>query len=73
MQYLQHFHHLFNSDTSSPDQNIVIVPGHNFDELPQTMEQLINDDKRAEQIADNSYKFFRHWLSTSSIDCYWRR
>lgn len=73
MKYLQHFHHLFNSDPSSPDQNIVISPGRNFDELPATMDALIKDDKRAEQIADNSYKFFRHWLSPSSVDCYWRR
>jgi hypothetical protein len=73
MQYLQHFHHLFNDDPDSPDQNIVISPGHNFDELPATMDALIRDDKRAEQIANNSYHFYRRWLSPSSVDCYWRR
>lgn len=73
MQYLQHFHHLFNSDPTSPDQNIVITPGNNFDELPETMAALLADDARAEQIADNSFKFYRHWLSPASVDCYWRR
>lgn len=73
MQYLQHFHHLFNGNPKSPDQNIVISPGRNFDELPATMEALLKDDARAEKIADNSYNFYRHWLSPASVDCYWRR
>ncbi|KAM0793496.1 hypothetical protein ACM66B_000935 [Microbotryomycetes sp. NB124-2] len=73
MQYLQHFHHLFNDDWNSPEQNMVISPGHNFDELPATMNRLLKDEKRAEQIADNSFKYFRHYLSLASINCYWRR
>ncbi|SGY34338.1 BQ5605_C002g01614 [Microbotryum silenes-dioicae] len=73
LKYIQHFHHLFNSDMNSPDQNIVLSPGHNFDELPATMQWLIENDDRAEQIADTSYNFFRHYLSPASVDCYWRR
>ncbi|GAA5918793.1 hypothetical protein JCM1841_002738 [Sporobolomyces salmonicolor] len=73
MQYIQHFHHLFNADPSSPDQNLVISPGHNFDELPGVMADLLVDDVKAQRIAENSYAFWRHWLSPSSINCYWRR
>ncbi|KDE09789.1 hypothetical protein MVLG_00188 [Microbotryum lychnidis-dioicae p1A1 Lamole] len=73
LKYIQHFHHLFNSNMNSPDQNIVLSPGHNFDELPATMQWLIENDDRAEQIADTSYNFFRHYLSPASVDCYWRR
>ncbi|KAK4705063.1 hypothetical protein P7C70_g1142, partial [Phenoliferia sp. Uapishka_3] len=73
MQYLQHFHHLFNSDPTSPQQNLVISPGRNFDRLPEVMEALQRDDKRAEMIATNSFNFYRHWLSPASVNCYWRR
>ena len=73
MRYVQHFHHLFNSDPSSPAQNLVTVPGHHFDELPSVMDELLADDARAKQIADTSYAFWRHWLSVGSVDCYWRR
>ncbi|KAM0755468.1 hypothetical protein T439DRAFT_282816 [Meredithblackwellia eburnea MCA 4105] len=73
MEYIQHFHHLFNSDWKSPDQNMVISPGRNFDQLPSVMDRLIKDDARAEQIAENSFKFYRHWLSIASVNCYWRR
>lgn len=73
MQYVQHFHHLFNSDWDSPEQNIVISPGHAFDELPATMDRLLRNDTRAEQIANKSYEFWRRWLAPASVDCYWRR
>ncbi|GAA5859763.1 hypothetical protein JCM1840_006443 [Sporobolomyces johnsonii] len=73
MKYIQHFHHLFNADPSSPDQNLVISPGHNFDELPGVMADLLKDDAKAKRIAENSYTFWRHWLSPSSVNCYWRR
>lgn len=73
MQYTQHFHHLFNSDPSSPDQNMVIVDGPGFAGLPKAMDELVRDDARAEHIANNSYAFFRYWLSPAATDCYWRR
>lgn len=73
MQYIQHFHHLFNSDPTSPDQNIVISPGRNFERLPEVMQELLDDDARAERIANNSFNFFRHWLSPSATNCVWRR
>lgn len=72
-EFVQHFHPLWNSDDSSPEQNIVVSPEPGFDNLPATMDALINDDARAERIADTSFRFWRHYLSTSSIDCYWRR
>ncbi|TNY17190.1 glycosyl transferase family 90-domain-containing protein [Rhodotorula diobovata] len=73
MRYVQHFHHLFDADPTSPTQNLVLSPGRNFDELPAVMDALLADDARAKQIADNSYRFWRHWLSVGSVDCYWRR
>lgn len=36
MKYIQHFHHLFNDDPSSPDQNLVTIPGKGFELLPQS-------------------------------------
>jgi hypothetical protein len=73
MQYTQHFHPLINDNSTSPDQNLVTSPGHNFDELPLVMKALLADDERAKRIADNSFKHWKHWLSPASIDCYWRR
>lgn len=73
MKYIQHFHHLFNADPTSPDQNLVIVPGKGFERLPETMQVLLDNDEWSERIANNSFNFYRHWLSAASIDCYWRR
>lgn len=73
MKYIQHFHHLFNADPTSPDQNLVIVPGKGFERLPETMQVLLDNDEWSERIANNSFHFYRHWLSPASIDCYWRR
>lgn len=73
MKFIQHFHHLFDSSPSSPKQNLVVLPGRNFDALPETMEGLLADDDRARLIATNSFEFWQHWLSPGSIDCYWRR
>ncbi|GAA5922293.1 uncharacterized protein JCM15063_003249 [Sporobolomyces koalae] len=73
MMYTQHFHPLINDNSSSPYQNLVTSPGHNFDELPSVMDSLLKDDERAQTIANNSYEHWRYWLSPASIDCYWRR
>lgn len=94
-RWLQHFTHLFNSDWSSPDQNIVMIPepeeppptlsdGQAPDpavetermwrRLPETMTALLNDDKRAKQIAENQWNFFRNrYVSPASAACYWRK
>lgn len=72
-EYIQHFNHLFNADPASPEQNIVVVPGGGFAKLPETMQFLIDNDQRAQEIAENSIKFWRHWLSPASVECYWRR
>ncbi|GAA5992422.1 hypothetical protein JCM11641_002902 [Rhodosporidiobolus odoratus] len=73
MQFVQHFHHLFNTDPNSPSQNLVLSPGRNFEELPSVMADLLSDDVKAQRIANNSYEFWSKWLSPSSVDCYWRR
>ena len=45
MKYIQHFHHLFNDDPNSPEQNLVTVQGKGFELLPQTMRMLLEDDE----------------------------
>ena len=72
-EYVQHWHHLWNSNDTSPEQNIVLTPGRNFDALPATIDALLADDERAERIADTSFRYWRRWLAPASIDCYWRR
>lgn len=57
--WVQTFHPVFNSDPSSPDQNIVIVKGPGWSGLMDEMEALLGDDERARRIAENSYKTFR--------------
>jgi hypothetical protein len=37
------------------------------------MDALLADDARTKRIADNSYEFWKKWISPGSIDCYWRR
>lgn len=61
------------SDPISPNQNIVITGNRDWSDLPQAMEDLLNNDARAVRIANHSYQFWRYWLSSASINCYWRR
>ena len=72
LEHIQHFHHLMDSKMNSTSQNIVVVPGRKWEQLSVTMSNLIEHDDLAEAIADRSSKFWRHYLSPSSIDCYWR-
>lgn len=69
----QHFHHLIDATPGSPTQNMVIAPGPGFQGLPEVMQELIDDDHRAETIANNSYELFRHYLSPAAVNCYWRQ
>lgn len=73
LKYIQHFHHLMNSNASSPDQNTVVTPGEDWAELDATMNSLLADDVRAERIADNGYQFWRYWNGPAGINCYLRR
>ena len=59
LRYIQHFHHLFNTDDRSPHQNMVEVAMPLEDHLPQAMQALIEDDQRAERIASNSWSYLR--------------
>lgn len=72
MEYIQHFHHLINSTMGSPNQNLVVVPGQEWKELPAIMDTLLEDDKFSEELADRSFKFWQHYISKKSVDCYWR-
>lgn len=42
--------------------------------LPEVMDELLKDDKRAERIASNQWSFFRErYVSPASAACYWRK
>lgn len=56
----------------SPNQNLVVVPGQDWKQLPEIMDTLLEDDKFAEELADRSFKFWQHYISKKSVDCYWR-
>jgi hypothetical protein len=72
MKFIQHFHHLINSTMGSPGQNLVVVPGQEWKDLPTVMDTLLEDDQFAEELADRSQKFWQHYISKQSVDCYWR-
>jgi hypothetical protein len=59
MRYIQHFHHLFNTNDRSPQQNMVEVPLPLEKHLAGVMQSLIDDDERAERIASNSWSYMR--------------
>ncbi|KAK4055283.1 hypothetical protein OIV83_000566 [Microbotryomycetes sp. JL201] len=74
MQWTQHFHNALNSDPASPNQNIVILKDKGWKDLPQVMDELISDQARAQQIADNAVRTLRdRYLTPASVTCYWRR
>lgn len=58
MEFTQHFHSLFNSDPTSPLQNIVILEGTGWQGLENVMADLQRDQARAQLIAENSRKTF---------------
>jgi hypothetical protein len=60
MEHIQHFHHLFDTDLSSPTQNMIEVKRPLEKHLPAVMEHLLEEgDARAELIAANAWKFLR--------------
>ncbi|UZJ50723.1 hypothetical protein CBS101457_000043 [Exobasidium rhododendri] len=78
--YLQHWTHLFNSNKSSPLQNMVVLPpvDGNIDQswrnAASEMDALIADDARAQSIAARSVEIFRdRYLSPAAVACYWRK
>ncbi|KAH9812415.1 glycosyl transferase family 90-domain-containing protein [Melampsora americana] len=73
MKFIQHFHHLLDSNPNSPTQNIALAKGPGFEGLPELMKSLLNDPKRSELIAENSNRLFRYYLSPAGISCYWRQ
>lgn len=69
---IQHFHHLINGTMHSPSQNMIVIPGMEWTDLPAVMEELQTDDAFAQKLAERSQRFWKHYLSKTSIDCYWR-
>ena len=51
MQWVQHFHHLFNyEEFGSESQNLVVVPGSNWTTLPETMDRLMDNEALAQRL-----------------------
>ncbi|KAK4702676.1 hypothetical protein P7C70_g3546, partial [Phenoliferia sp. Uapishka_3] len=70
----QHFHAAFDSDPNSPNQNIVMLGGNDWEELPETMEFLEGNPERAKLIAENARRTLAgRYLTPASTACYWRR
>jgi hypothetical protein len=70
LQFIQHYHYLLSS--SGPDQNYVEVE-RDFSDLPQKIEQLLQQPEEAHRIADNNVKVFRErYLTLAAEACYWR-
>ena len=71
LAWTTHDNHLLRA--SGPEQNFVEVE-RDFSDLEQKMAGLLEDDARAERIADNSARTFRdRYLSPAAETCYWRR
>jgi hypothetical protein len=57
---------------SGPQQNVVVVE-RDFSDLKEQMEELLQDQHKAERIADNSARTFRdRYLTPAAQACYWR-
>ncbi|GFF43601.1 DUF821 domain protein [Aspergillus udagawae] len=70
LQYIQHHHYLLVS--SGSQQNFVQVK-RDFSDLPQKMQELLDNPAKAQQIASNSVNVFRERYLTAAADaCYWR-
>ena len=69
LEWIQHYHHLFNSKHNDPDQNVVEVPLPLEKHLPGVMETLLDprNQEMVERIADNSWNFLRQgYISPSA-------
>ncbi|KAF5858943.1 hypothetical protein ETB97_003546 [Aspergillus alliaceus] len=70
LQYIQHHHYLLVS--SGQYQNYVQVE-RDFSDLPQKIQELLDDPAKARQIANNNVNIFRERYLTPAADaCYWR-
>ncbi|WPG98419.1 Hypothetical protein R9X50_00120900 [Acrodontium crateriforme] len=70
LQYIQHHHYLLVS--KGPLQNYVEVE-RDFSNLASKMDNLLDNPKKADKIAENSVKTFRDRYLTPAADaCYWR-
>ncbi|CAD6583247.1 MAG: hypothetical protein TREMPRED_003509 [Tremellales sp. Tagirdzhanova-0007] len=75
LRYIQHYHHLLNSDPTSPYQNIVEVPLPLDEHLPSVMDGLLDplNSESVERIAENSWRDMRErWISPAANECYYR-
>ncbi|KAI5840549.1 DUF821 domain-containing protein [Morchella snyderi] len=71
LQWIQHHHPLLVA--SGPEQNFVEVDDE-FRGLEAVMDELLEDDTRAERIAGNAVRVFRERYLTGAAEvCYWRR
>jgi hypothetical protein len=61
MEYIQHFHHLFNGVDGDANQNMVIVQRPLEKHLPKVMEDLLRPESEAkiQRILDNQWTMLR--------------
>jgi hypothetical protein len=52
MEYLQHYNHLVRGVMRDPQQNMVVIPGQEWQDLPKTMQELLEDDNFARKLAE---------------------
>ncbi|KAJ9106362.1 hypothetical protein QFC21_001508 [Naganishia friedmannii] len=74
MEHIQHYHHLFDTNPSSPSQNMIEVARPLEEHLPALMEHLIAEgDERAQLVAENSWRDLREgYISPAANECYFR-
>lgn len=69
LEWIQHYHHLFNSEDGDPDQNVVEVPIPLEEHLAPAMERLLDtaNQDQVERIAENSWRTLRQgYISPSA-------
>ena len=70
-EFVDPYTHLIKS--SGPDQNSVVVE-ETWNGLEEAMENLIQDNTKAQQIAQRSRQYFgQQYMTLSAEVCYWRR
>jgi hypothetical protein len=66
LTWVQHFHHLFDSNITSPTRNMVEVPLSLERHLAKAIEHLQDHDEVARRIASNSWQLFQRYLSPAA-------
>ncbi|GAC95249.1 hypothetical protein PHSY_002824 [Pseudozyma hubeiensis SY62] len=80
LEWEQHFHPALVSDSTSPDQNVLVLQGEWFENLPSTMQTLIEEETismgfitKGQTIASNAKRTLTdRYLTPAATACYIR-